>query len=118
MKGRTELQLNALMKDYPSLRTYSMRPGIVDPRADPQVLAAQKDRRGAAYKALEVIVGPIVRTTYSSMHSPTQWLGKFLTDLAIGDGEPLKGQDLEGDGRIVGNKAARRIAKEWETAGR
>ncbi len=95
-----------------------MRPGIVDPRTDPAVLALQKERQGALRMYQQTGLGAVMNMVYAPIHSPTPWLGKFLVDLAMRDGEPLKGGDLEDGGRIVGNKAAKRLSKEWESEGR
>jgi hypothetical protein len=44
------------------------------------------------------------------MHTPTRPLGKILTQLAMGKGEPVEGADVLGGGRIVPNVAIRRMA--------
>lgn len=44
------------------------------------------------------------------MSSPTRELGRVLTELAMGDGEALKGEGVEGEGRTVTNKGFRRLA--------
>lgn len=46
------------------------------------------------------------------MVSPTAEIGKFMVDLALSSGEPLPGADIEGDGRLVNNKAIRRLVRE------
>lgn len=35
-----------------------------------------------------------------------------MVDLALSDGEPMPGVDIEGEGRILNNKAIRRLVKE------
>lgn len=53
---------------------------------------------------------PVLRTTMSSMISPTKDLARVLTDLAAKDGEPLSGQGVSGEGRTVNNAGMRRLA--------
>lgn len=114
VKGRTETAINALMKTHPSLRTYSMRPAMVDAKGDPNVRPIQLQRQGGSfvYKMTDVTLGPVIRSTMTGFLSPTAWLGKVLVEMAIGDGEKIAGSDVEGDGRIVPNKAARRVWKD------
>lgn len=110
VKGRTELAINDLMKSHPSLRTYSMRPAVVDMSRDPAVQTALATHTvPLLLKMSRPILTPIFRAAVPSFMSPTPWLGKVLTEMAIGDGEKIEGSDVEGDGRIVPNKAARRI---------
>lgn len=55
---------------------------------------------------------PPIRVFFPNMLSQTAETGKFMVDLALSDGEPMPGADIEGDGRILNNKAIRRLAKE------
>jgi hypothetical protein len=52
----------------------------------------------------------VVRATAKGIISPTRELGKVATEIASGDGEPLKGTGVEGEGRILANSAIRRLA--------
>lgn len=52
----------------------------------------------------------LVRVTVKSMITPTRKLGQFATEIASGDGEPLKGAGIEDEGRILSNSAIRRLA--------
>lgn len=115
IKGRVELAVTALMADYPSLRTYSMRPGMVDPRLDPNVLAAQKPRMGVVKKVGYVALGPVIKTAMPNTYSDTAWLGEFLVDLALRDGEPIQADGMEGDGRIIPNKTAKVLTRRWKS---
>jgi hypothetical protein len=112
IKGQAELDLLALAKTTPSLKAYSVRPGMVDSLNHPEVIQATADKnRSAIYKAFVGTIAVPIRTLLPNQLSPTRELGKFLIDLALSDGSTLSGNDVE-DGRIVNNKAIRRMAKE------
>ncbi|KAH7055729.1 hypothetical protein B0J12DRAFT_428318 [Macrophomina phaseolina] len=112
VKGLAETQLLELPRaGYPSLRPYSVRPAFVDKAGHAAVIEAQKGRSGA-HDLTAALLGPPVRMLYQNFVSPTALLGDFFVKLAVGDGEPLRGDDVEGEGRIVPNKAFRRIMRE------
>ncbi|RAK94986.1 putative nucleoside-diphosphate-sugar epimerases [Aspergillus ibericus CBS 121593] len=111
VKGECEQALIGLSSQYPSLKPYSVRPAMVDPTYDPQVqqpYLQRPDQSTLAKKMLRGVLGPALRGAYPSAVSPTQYLGRFLTDLASGDGKPLQGEGVTGEGRIISNKAFRR----------
>ncbi|KAI9736304.1 MAG: hypothetical protein M1834_001190 [Cirrosporium novae-zelandiae] len=110
IKGQCEAALLSLMSKYPSLRPYSLRPAMVDSFGDPKVAEVAGGRRKGILKVVEYTLKPAIRTVWSSGVSPTQDLGRVLTDLAMGDGERLEGSGMSGDGRTLSNKAMRRIA--------
>lgn len=83
---------------------------MVDPRGDPNVMSVQKDRRGLGFKMFEAALSPVIKTALPNFHSSTAWLGKFLIDLALRDGEPIQAEGIEGEGRIVPNKVARKLS--------
>jgi hypothetical protein len=112
IKGQAELDLLALAKTMPSLKAYSVRPGMVDSINHSEVIQATADKKhSVAYKALVAVIAAPIRTLLPSQVSPTRELGKFLVDLALSDGSTLSGKDIE-DGRIISNKAIRMMAKE------
>lgn len=110
IKGRTEAALLALSKDsaYSNLKPFSLRPGGVDPTFHKEIHPWVPQRSGLL-KASEVLL-PVFRTVISGMISPTRELGKVLTELAMGDGEPLAGNGVEGEGRTITNVGMRRLA--------
>ncbi|KAL2823500.1 hypothetical protein BDW59DRAFT_97411 [Aspergillus cavernicola] len=112
IKGKAELGLIALSKKYPSLRPYSVRPAYVDNINDPEVLKLMRQRpdQQTFMKKFHTAVGPVMRNLLPKSHSPTQFLGKFLTDLARGDGKafPVGEAGISGEGWVVGNVAFRR----------
>ena len=112
VKGQAETQLIKLEESCPSLRPYSLRPAMVDPKGHPEVLEATSGRKVSALMGMaEAFAGPVVRTLMPGSVSPTQPLGEFMVKLATGDGKPIepKNGDVEMDGRILTNKAFRRL---------
>ena len=113
VKGETEAALLEMSKKIPSLKVYSLRPGAVDPHAQSEVVEAASAKLKARplwHKAGDRVLLPAFRAAYKNMVSPTKELGQVLTDLAMGSGEPLEGEGIEGDGRTVTNAAFRRLA--------
>jgi hypothetical protein len=110
IKGTAEQRLIELGSETPSLSVYSVRPGAVDPGKHEELAEALKHRNVPRWQSFLLdALSPALRTVYASGTSPTKELGKFLTDLALGDGGPLTGEGIE-DSRIVTNKGFRRIA--------
>ncbi|KJK67403.1 hypothetical protein P875_00117165 [Aspergillus parasiticus SU-1] len=112
IKGDCESALIELSKKYPSLKPYSVRPGLVDPTYDSPTLASVMQRPDftATKRMLLGTIGPLTRQFYSKGVSPTKDLGRFLTDLAKGNGQPLTGEGVSGNGWIISNAAFRREA--------
>ena len=111
VKGETEAALLEMGKSIPSLKVLSVRPGGVYPYAQPEVLKAIAAKRTSIrFKVVDRVILPILRACYANMVSPTKDLGRVLTDLAMGNGEPLEGKGVEGQGRIVTNVGMRRLA--------
>jgi hypothetical protein len=85
---------------------------MVDSLDHPEVVKATADKKhSVGYKVLAAVVGPPIRAFLPSQLSPTKELGKFRVDLAMSDGAALEGDDVV-NGRIIPNKAVRRMAKE------
>jgi hypothetical protein len=112
VKGETERELVTLAQhdEYKTLRVYNARPGGVDPSDDPAVMEVSSAKLSTAKQVTAKVLMPILRNCYANMHSPTRDLGRALTDLAIGDGEPLSGKGVEAEGRTVTNQGLRRLA--------
>jgi nucleoside-diphosphate-sugar epimerase len=113
VKGETEAALLEMGKKTPSLKVFSLRPGAVDPSAHPEVLkavAAKLNQRPMWHKVGNRVLTPALRACYPDFVSPTKDLGRVLTDLAVGDGEPLEGRGIEGEGRTITNVGMRRLA--------
>jgi hypothetical protein len=113
VKGDTEAALLDLGKKMPTLKVFSLRPGAVDPYSHPEVLKAVAAKlRGQPLwqRAGTRALLPVLRAAYKDMVSPTKDLGRVLTDLAMGSGEPLEGKGIEGEGRTIANVGFRRLA--------
>ncbi|GME21846.1 Nucleoside-diphosphate-sugar epimerase [Neofusicoccum parvum] len=113
VKGATETQLLGLpaTAGHASLRPYAVRPAFVDKAGHAEVVEQQRGRTPLR-DYLGLVMGPPVRAFASGFHSPTALLGEFFVRLAVGDGAPLAGDDVLEGGRIVPNKAFRRIMLE------
>ncbi|KAK2761680.1 hypothetical protein FQN54_001508 [Arachnomyces sp. PD_36] len=115
VKGEAESLLGKLSAKSPELiRADSVRPGFVDPAADEAVRAYVSGPviTGAAAKIGISLLGPPVRYLMKGMHSPTEHLGRFLTDMAMGkvDGKlEGKGTFKSGGGVVVENAGIRRV---------
>jgi len=105
IKGRTEKDLHTLSSSTPSLRTFAVRPGFIDPEGE--ILRARTKFEMAA----DCTVGPALRWFGKGLVIGTRPLARLLTDLAIGNGYPIpEGQGVESDGRTLRNTAVRRLA--------
>lgn len=88
-----------------------MRPGFVDP-ASHGTIQPYIPSQGLIPRIGMFFFGPPVRHFYKQMHSPTEHLGPFLTDMAMGRiEERLEGAGAFklGGGWVVENKGMRRI---------
>lgn len=114
VKGETESLLGMLSKENANFRVDSVRPAFVDPATHdaikPYIPASPFD--GVLAKAGMAVLAPGIRCLYKSMHSPTEHLGSFLTDMAMGQYERnLQGPGVFGlgGGFVVENAGMRRI---------
>lgn len=108
VKGETEAKLLELSKTTPSFKAYSARPAAVDPKFHPEIHDFMPARKGLL-KVVEVVVLPPFRAAWPALISPTDKLGEALVDLAMGDGKPLEGKGISGEGRTINNVALRRL---------
>jgi len=111
VKGRAEASLLSLSQTspYTSLRPFSLRPGAIDPSAHSEILSFIP-RLPFTKKAVGVLTMPVLKTVYKDMYSPTRDLARSLVDLAVGDGKELEGDGISGEGRILSNRAMRKLA--------
>ena len=110
VKGEAEKALLELSKTTPSLKPYSLRPGGVDPTYHPEIQPFIPRKRSFMFKTAQVILMPVLRATATNMVSPTKELGQVLVNLAMGDGMPLQGKGVLGEGRTISNVGMRRLA--------
>lgn len=85
-----------------------MRPAGVDKSNNPEIENFAPKKTGLE-GVLAAAVLPVLRATMSSMISPTKDLGRYLTELASGDGSPKEGAGVDGEGRTINNAAFRRF---------
>jgi hypothetical protein len=105
VKGQTEQELFDMHKANPNFRPYNVRPGGVDWRDHPEIHPFMTPQT-MIKSGLTHLIGPMVK----GIMSPTRELGKVLTELAMSQGEPLHGKDIQMEGRLVPNSAFRRMA--------
>lgn len=115
VKGETESLLGQLSAKNPDLfRADSVRPAFVDAAAHDSVKSYVSGPviSGFGAKFALNVLGPPVRLFMKGMHSPTEHLGRFLTDTAMGriDGKfEGKGAFKLGGSWVVENVGMRRI---------
>lgn len=80
----------------------------MDARRQPEILPFIPQRPFALEMSAKIL-GPVTDYAWKSGQSPTKELGEFMLKLAIGDGEPLKGTGVSGEGRTVSNVGFRRL---------
>ncbi|KAF5008160.1 hypothetical protein FDECE_5554 [Fusarium decemcellulare] len=115
VKGETETMLSEMRTTYPRLLTEAVGPGYVDPK-DHTAIHAYIPNEGFLYNSVRSTLGLPIRLAIKSLHAPTEPLGKFLTEMAMGkfDMQLDKGETdivtLNGGLRIVKNAAFLRLA--------
>jgi hypothetical protein len=107
IKGRAEKDLHALSTSAPSIRTFALRPAVIDPEGE--------YLKPTPRTMLEVIfyntLAPVFRGVGKSWIIGTKPLARALTGLAMGDGNALpEGEGVEAEGRTLRNTAIRRLA--------
>jgi hypothetical protein len=105
VKGQVESELLDLGKVKPMFRVYNVRPGGVDWTGYPAIHPFIPPQ--AAYK--KVMVAPM-NLFYKAMMTPAEGMGRIMTELAMSKGEALVGTDIGMEGRLVSNRAIRRMA--------
>lgn len=110
VKGETELAL-AQMHNPKSFNAVTLRPAFVDCSAHeaikPYVPAVSSLRSG-----MSTVLGPVVRAAIQGSWSPTEPLGKFLTEMAMGRWKDASGPGVQdfGGSKVLGNAAFVRLA--------
>jgi hypothetical protein len=106
VKGQAEQALFDFGKTNPSFKIYNVRPAVVDWRHHPEILPFIPVKNLPAYRS--VLLGPF--SVWKNMMTPTRPMGKVFTELALSQGEPLEGKDIQMEGRLLPNVAIRRMA--------
>ncbi|CAG8898559.1 unnamed protein product [Penicillium egyptiacum] len=114
VKGKTENLLGTLSELKPSFRVDSVRPAFVDPVTHDAIkpYIPSSGVTGIVSNLGLALLAPGIRCFMKSMHSPTEHLGSFLTEMAMGRYEAkLEGPGVFklGGSYVVGNTGMRRI---------
>ncbi|KAI2633538.1 putative nucleoside-diphosphate-sugar epimerase [Hypomontagnella submonticulosa] len=112
VKGETELALAEMRKANPSFHASSVRPAFID-SASHDAIKPYIPVPNLLYRTLLPVVGPAIRCGFTGSWSPTQDLGRFLTEMAMGRyKDQLVAKDIQmvGEFPILANTAFRRLA--------
>lgn len=114
VKGETETLLGTLSEIKPTFRVDTVRPAFVDSATHDAIkpYIPSSGMTGIVPSIAQAVLGPGIRYLMKSMHSPTEHLGSFLTEMAMGRYEAkLEGPGAFrlGGGYVVGNVGMRRI---------
>lgn len=112
VKGETELKLAELRRETPLFRTSSVRPAFIDHAHHDAIKKYLPPR--PTYEKLFQPFGPVFRAAMPGLCSPTEQLGRVLTEMAMGRYEDrlVGGKDVQmvGEMPILENTAFRRLA--------
>lgn len=96
----------------PTFHASVIRPAFVDFAAHDAIKAYIPPQR-AVMNIMTAVLGPPVRAIAKGSCSPTEYLGKFMTEMAMGKWEgEMKGEGIDklGQFSIVNNVGFRRLA--------
>ncbi|KAI1078006.1 putative nucleoside-diphosphate-sugar epimerase [Whalleya microplaca] len=111
-KGETELALAAMRKNNPLFHASSVRPAFID-AVTHDAIKPYIPTQPLPIRATVKLLGPAIRLGLPSFVSPTQDLGRFLTEMAMGKYKnQFKANDIEtvGEFPILENSAFRRLS--------
>lgn len=83
VKGETEIALSEMRAANPRLHAESVRPGMVD-GVDHVAIKSYVPERSTLLRATTAVLGPPIRAFRKNGVSPTEPLGRFLTEMAMG----------------------------------
>ncbi|KAF3768127.1 putative nucleoside-diphosphate-sugar epimerase [Cryphonectria parasitica EP155] len=112
VKGETEVLLAGMHNRNKALLATSIRPCFID-FATHDAIKPYIPTQEMYKNIITPILGPPIRHLAKSYWSPTQRLGEFMTEMAMGKWDDrLEGPGIEkvGDFRILGNVGFRRLA--------
>ncbi|CAG9941734.1 unnamed protein product [Clonostachys rosea f. rosea IK726] len=113
IKGETELALAEQRKTNPAFHASSIRPAFVDAAAH-QAIKPYLPVPTLSIRALQGGLGPIIRNAMPGQWSPTEQLGRFLTEVAMGKHKDAlvagPGVQMVGQFPIVENSVIRKLA--------
>ncbi|KAL7629838.1 hypothetical protein AAE478_001361 [Parahypoxylon ruwenzoriense] len=111
-KGETELALAAMRKANPLFHASSVRPAFID-SASHDAIKPYIPVPSLALRASIGLLGPVIRCGVQSSWSPTQDLGRFLAEMAMGrykDQFNANDIQMEGEFPTLENSAFRRLS--------
>ncbi|KAI1496049.1 nucleoside-diphosphate-sugar epimerase [Biscogniauxia marginata] len=111
-KGETELALADMRKANPLFHASSVRPAAID-AATHEAIKLYVPVQPLPIRVLAAVLMTPVRVAYKSLWSPTQDLGRFLTEMAMGKHQiisPTSDIQMIGEFPILENTAFRRLA--------
>ncbi|KAI1487647.1 nucleoside-diphosphate-sugar epimerase [Biscogniauxia mediterranea] len=112
VKGETELALAAMRKANPLFHASSVRPAMIDADAH-DAIKPYIPTQPFAIRAAGAFLKTPIRLAYKSVWSPTDDLGRFLTEMAMGKhpiASPESDIQMVGEFPILENSAFRRMA--------
>lgn len=112
IKGEAEVALAEVRKATPQLHANSVRPGFVD-WAGHDAIIPYISPRPMMKQAAITLLGPVFRAALPGRCSPTQPLGRFLAETAMGKWEEkMAGPGIEkiGDLCVISNSDFRRLS--------
>ncbi|ROW12813.1 hypothetical protein VMCG_00789 [Cytospora schulzeri] len=113
VKGEVEARLAEMRRADPGFHALSARPAAVDASAH-DAIGPYIPTRPLIVRVMLPVLGPPIRTFCKGLHSPTEHLGRVLTELAMGRYEDrfVAGRDVQkiGEFSILENPVLRRFA--------
>lgn len=112
MKGETEIALAEMRRKDPTFHATSIRPCFIDD-AEHGAIKSYVPAISVGRTLLAGILGPPIRAFAKGSWSPTEPLGKFMAELAMGKWEAqLRGEGVEtlGEFSVIQNVGFRRLA--------
>ncbi|RSL55251.1 hypothetical protein CEP54_009501 [Fusarium duplospermum] len=106
IKGEVEKALSELRT--PRFHIESVRPAGVDALNHDAIKPHIPDP-GAAYHAMDFVLGPLMRTVLHPLHSPTEKLGPFLVGMAMGKYD----KQLDAGGKGITDVNGSKILDNW-----
>ncbi|PKS05453.1 hypothetical protein jhhlp_008829 [Lomentospora prolificans] len=110
VKGETELLLAGMRKSNPLFQADSVRPAFIDSKTH-EAIKPYIPKLSPAFNAFLFTTGPVMRN-FNSIWSPTEQLGQFLTQMAMGKFDSKltgPGIDKVGNFSVIENSAIHRL---------
>jgi hypothetical protein len=113
VKGETETALAEMRKTNELLHTISVRPAFIDEK-EHAAIKPYVPVRPVSERVVRMSIGPLFRAAVPNICSPTERLGRFTTELAMGQHQKqlVSTKDIQMIGAmpLLENTAFRRLA--------